>query len=1068
MLATLSLIALTVCTAPQSAGNLGYYAQPSIRGDQIVFVSQGDLWAVNRNGGVARALTSHVAPAFFPAVSRDGRWVAFAGTYEGPHDAYVIPIQGGVPRRITTGEELQVVGWTPDGRVLGSTYRYSSLPDAQLVKIDPATGREERIPLAQASDGDFDGTDLFFTRCEFQGSHTKRYKGGTAQNLWKFGEGDEEAKPLTAHYLGTSKNPMVWDGRVYFLTDRDGTMNLWSMDENGGSLKQLTRYADLDIQSASLDQGRIAFQRGADLYVYDIAKASAQKLDITLQSDFDASRPHWIKNPMAYLSNLALSADGSKVALTARGQVFVAPAEPGRLVEATRKSGVRYRNALFSPDGKSLFVLSDESGETEWWRFPTNGVGKGEQITTGEDSLVMNGAVSPNGNLIAYADKNWRLWVYDVSKKTRSKVTTSSDGVPEQMAWSPDSRWLAYVGPTFNFSRVFIYSVASGKSAPVTSDRFDSTSPAWSPDGKWLYFLSERNLATLVDSPWGPRQPEPFYDARTQIYQLGLQKGLRSPFQPDDELTPAPPEAKKDGKSVSVLIDFDGIEGRQWVLPAGAGNYRSLSANGERLFFLSSPLQDRPELDALDITNHDPKRRTLAEGVTNYALAADGKRLLVQLGSKLFVSPSPGEKVSFDQPVDLSGWSFEVDPREEWRQMYTEAWRLERDYFYDPNMHSLDWKAVYAKYLPLVDRVRDRSELSAVLAQMISELSALHMFVYGGDERQPNQDIAVGFLGAEFDRVPDGFRVTKIYEGDPDFPEMLSPLARPDVALEVGDVIEGVNGVDAVTAPEMSALLRNKVGKQVLLKVKDHATGKERQAIAVPQSMAAFSDLRYTDWERGRRAKVETEGAGAMGYVHLRAMGGEDFDAWAREFYPVSDRAGLIIDVRHNQGGNIDSWILEKLLRKAWFYWQGRVGNPTWNMPWAFRGHVVVLCDEYTASDGEAFTEGIKRLGLGKVIGTRTWGGEIWLTSSNFLEDGGIATAAEFGVYGPKGRWLIEGHGVDPDIVVDNLPHATYMGRDAQLEAAIAYLAKEIKDHPVPVPPHPAYPNKRFPPPSRP
>lgn len=1064
MIATLALV-LALSRPPQTAGNLGYYMQPSIRGDQVVFVSQGDLWAVNRNGGVARALTSHVAPASFPAVSPDGRWVAFSGTYEGPTDAYLIPIEGGIPKRLTTGENVQVRGWTPDGRILVASYRYSSLPDVRLANIDPATLREQRIPLSQASEGAFDGADLFFTRQEFQGSHTRRYKGGTAQNLWRFRATDAEAKPLTPNYPGTSKNPMVWQGRVYFLSDRDGTMNLWSMNEDGGTLKQLTRYADWEIRSASLDQGRIAYQLGADLYVYDIAKQTDQKLHITLQSDFDASRPHWIKKPMPYLSNLALSADGSKVALTARGQVFVAPAEPGRLVEATRKSGVRYRNALFAPEGKSLLVLSDESGETEWWRFPANGVGNGAQVTMGADSLVMNGAVSPDGNQIAYADKNWSLWIYDIAKKTRKKVITLMNGQPDQLAWSPDSRWLAFVDPTFTFSRILIYSVATGKSVAVTSDRFDSTSPAWSPDGKWLYFLSDRNLASLVDSPWGPRQPEPFFDSVTKIYQLGLQKGLRSPFQPTDELTPTPKEEKPDGKPVKVEIDFGGIEARQWVVPIEPGNYRSLSVNGGRLFFLASPLQDKPELDAVDIANHDVEKKTLAGGVAQYVLSGDGNKLLVQIGPKLFVSPSQGDKLSLEHPVDLSGWSFEVDPREEWRQMYTEAWRLERDYFYDPNMHSLDWKAVYGKYLPLVDRVRDRSELSDVLGQMISELSALHMFVYGGDERQSNEDVSVGFLGAEFDRAPDGFRVTKIYEGDPDFPDTLAPLARPDVAIEVGDVIKSVNGVDATTAPAMSALLRNQVGKQVLLKVKDHASGKERMAIAIPQSSGDFFDLRYTDWERSRRAQVEKEGAGTMGYVHLRAMGGEDFDTWAREFYPVFDRAGLIIDVRHNQGGSIDSWIIEKLLRKPWFYWQGRVGNPTWNMQWAFRGHVVVLCDEYTMSDGEAFTEGIKRLGLGKVIGTRTWGGEIWLTSSNFLEDGGIATAAEFGVYGPQGRWLIEGHGVDPDIVVDNLPHATYLGKDAQLEAAISYLAKEIKDHPVPVPPHPAYPNKRFPPP---
>jgi len=490
------------------------------------------------------------------------------------------------------------------------------------------------------------------------------------------------------------------------------------------------------------------------------------------------------------------------------------------------------------------------------------------------------------------------------------------------------------------------------------------------------------------------------------------------------------------------------------------GNYHSLGVNEERIFTM-----DGANLVAIDIKHKDIGVKTMVGGISGYSLTPDGKNLMVQRGSQFYVipagSPTPTQ---LEKAVDLSGWNFVIQPREEWHQMYREAWRLERDYFYDPNLLSVDWNAIRDKYEPLVDRVRDRSELSNVLGQLIGELSTLHMFVYGGDTRRASDSVPDASLGGVLTRneAAGGYRIDRIYRNDPDYPESLSPLVKPGVELKVGDVVLSVNGVEALSAPDLGALLRNQAGRQVLLHVREAATNKERDCIVNPISNGQLGDLRYSDWEYSRRQQVESSSAGKVGYLHLRAMGSGDIDTWARDFYPVFNRDGLIIDVRHNGGGNIDSWILEKLLRKAWFFWKPRVGNPYSNMQWAFRGHVVVLCDESTASDGEAFTEGIKRLGIGKVIGTRTWGGEVWLSSDNFLGDGGIATAAEYGVFGPDGKWLIEGHGVDPDIDVDNLPHATYLGRDAQLEAALAYLAKEIKDRPVPAIPTPKYFNKSF------
>ncbi len=1066
----IALLAAALVLAPQApvAANEGYYMQPAIRGNRIVFVSQGDLWVVGAEGGLARSLTSHAAPASNPALSPDGRSVAFTGRYEGAGDVYVMPADGGLPTRLTYQGGQRVVGWTPSGKVLSSTAIRAGLPNDELDAIDPTTRTHSFVPLAQAFDGVYEpsGKTLFFTRFAFQGSHTKRYKGGTAQNIWKYTDGAAEAIPLTASYTGTSKSPMWWQNRVYFISDRDGTMNLWSMDESGHNLEQLTKHSGWDVQSASLDSGRIAYQLGADLWVYDIASGKDEKLNVRLAGDFDQTEPEWIKNPMAYLTAVEPSPDGDRVVLTARGQVFVAPVGPGRLVEVTRKSGVRYRDAMFAPDGKSLLAVSDESGETEWWRLPPNGVGVPEQLTHESKSLTMTGQVSPDGKLIAYADKNQDLYVYDIAAKKTTKVASGPYGEFGGLSWSPDSQWLAYVGQTVTYGRIWVYNPATGQKLPITSDRSESSSPAWSPDGKWLYFLSNRDLHSKVPSPWGNLQPEPYFDKQTKVYMVALTKGLRPPFQAPDELHPVKEEAKKETGVPKVTIDFDGVIDRQSEVPLPAGDYSQLTATADRLFLRSSD-DGRVSLMAIDIKPKDATPITIESGITGYELSSDGKHLMVRKGPSLYVIPtSAGAGAALDKPVDLSGWSFEIDPREEWRQMYVEAWRLERDYFYDRNMASVDWNAMKAKYMPLVDRVRDRQELSNVLEQLISELSALHMFVYGGDNWGPRNSVAPGFLGGVFVRDPaaGGYRVTKIYETDPDYPGDRSPLSRPGVDMSVGDVVLSVNGVDALSAPTLGDLLRNQAGKQVLLHIKDGATGTVRDCIVEPENSGQDSDLRYSAWEFSRRKKVDEMSKGTIGYVHLRAMGSGDIDTWAKEFYPVFDRPGLIIDVRHNEGGNIDSWIIEKLLRKAWFYWQPRVGQPSWNMQWAYRGHVVVLCDEFTASDGEAFTEGIKRLGLGKVIGTRTWGGEIWLSSSNRLVDNGIATAAETAVYGTDSRWLIEGHGVDPDIVVDDLPHATYLGADAQLSAAVAYLQKENAEHPVVTPPVPKYPDHAIPP----
>jgi len=1109
-----AILAMLSCLVPMNADNPpttrpGYYRFPAIHGDTIIFTAEGDLWSVSTKGGPARRLTSNPGEEARAAISPDGTTVAFSAEYEGPTDVYTMPVDGGLPQRRTWDAGAIVTGWTADGRVLYRTRRYSTLPDFKLVAID-AQGHREIMPLAQAAEGSFtpDGKTLFFTRLNKQGSNTKRYQGGTAQNIWRYDSGSE-AIPLTADYEGTSKNPMYWDGQVYFLSDRNGTMNVYSMDAQGKNVKQLTKHSGFDAQSASQSEGRIVYQCGADLWLLDLRTNQNAIIPITLMSDFDQLRDHWVKKPLEYLTMAHIAPDGGAAVFTARGEVFTLPAHPtGRIVKVAGSSGIRFRDARYTPDGKSIIAVSTETGETEFWKYPANGLGKPEQLTTNAKVLRWDGVISPDGNWLAHRDKDQQLWLMDLKTKADKKIAQSMNGDFEDLRWCPDSQWLAFAENADNtFSQIKVLNAKTGEIHALTTDRYNSEAPTWSSDGKWLYFLSDRMLRTVIPSPWGPRQPDPFFDRSMKIYELALTPGLRSPFAPVDELHPdqpakgeekpkpaddkgkdkkgakatdeekggdekKPAEEKKDDKKIVVNIDFNGIAARINEVPVSPGNFSALEATDKRLCWLDRNTEPHPKsnLQCVDIANKGEQSDTVWPDVRAYEISQDRKKMLVWKGEDFYILDSDAKastvsdsKALAKAKIDMSHWTIMTNPREEFREMFFDAWRLERDYFYDRNMHGVNWTAVRDRYLPLVDRVADRSELSDLLAQMVSELSALHIFVYGGDSRKPADQVDIASLGAVLrkDDKAGGFVVEHIVQHDPDLPNLAPPFAKPDSTVHEGEVILSIDGEDALSAPDERALLRGKAGRKVLLHVKA-TDGQSRDVLVTPVSEEDERNLRYTEWEYTRRLRVETDSKGGIGYVHLRAMTSPDMEQWVREFYPVFDRPGLIIDVRHNGGGNIDSWILGKLLRKAWFFWQPRIGNPNWNMQYAFRGHVVVLCDQWTGSDGEAFTEGVRRLDIGKSIGVRTWGGEIWLSSSNVLADQGIATAAEFGVYGPEGKWLIEGHGVDPDIVVDNLPHATFNGGDAQLDAALKLLKDEIAKDPRKVPEHPPYPNKAF------
>lgn len=1086
-----ALAAAALCATSAWAGIQGFYRQPALQGEQVFVVAEGDLWRVNAQGGEAQRLTTHTGLESQPVASPDGRWLAFTGQYDGGTEIYLMPAAGGVPKRLTwEGGGMRVWGFSAAGEVLYTGL--DSRPGSQLFAIDVKTGQRRQLPVGQASDAALsaDGKTLYFTRSGLRSDNARQYRGGATARLWALDlAGKTEAKPLLAEG-NNDRRPLPYRTggaeRIAFLSDRDGTVNLWSVNAQGGDLRQHSTHKGWDIRHASIDGSRVVYALGADLYLTDLAQSAApRKLDVSLGGDFDQQRERWIKKPQDFLTDTAFAPNGDRVLLAARGHLATQGVQALRRAELPQPADGRCKKGAFSSDSKSVFAVCDFSGETEIWRLAANGTGQPERLTSGATTQRRDLLPSPDGRWLAHTDKEGRIWLTDLkapkdTSATREIARSQLGEAPQLQAWSPDGQALAWTLSLRHADRsqLQLYSTADGRVHTLTSDRYDSDGATFSPDGQWLYFASERNFVTTGNgSPWGDRNTGPFFGLRSKLYALALQPGLRSPFAPKDELESAaekkadepraedkkasdkdtkPAPEKKETKA-KPAIQFDGLAGRLFELPLPAGNYRALRADGKRLWFLDQDLDRKTHLKSIAVDNQGAPAETLASDVRSYALNADGKKLMLvrnqgqNAPEVLIVEAAPKLPAETAKAqVRWSDWQIATQPRAEWRQMFADAWRMHRDHFYDKHMHGVDWLAVRAKYEPLVDRVTDRFELAELMAQMVSELGALHSQVGAGDTRPAPDEPGLAGLGGRFSRAPEGWRIDAIYGFEAELPAEAPPLAAPGLGLKVGDIITTVNGRPTAGAPHLLELLRGQAGRQVLIEVKQGEKTVQRIVMPVPQ--VRENQLRNNDWRVSRARAVEQAGQGRIGYVHLRAMGAADIADFVREFYAAGDRDGLIIDVRYNNGGNIDSWILEKLLRRAWAFWQPRSpdGAPVYaNMQNVYRGHTVVLMNEDTYSDGETFAEGFKRLKIGPVIGKRSSGAGVWLSDGNRLLDNGIMRAAETGQMDADGRFLIEGIGVTPDIEVDNPPRATFMGQDAQLDAAIAELQKRISAEPI-------------------
>lgn len=1059
--------AFALSANPLQAQEIGYYHSADTHENTLVFSSEGDLWRANSAGSVAQRLTTHEEVEVGASISPDGRQIAFNASYDGANEVYVMPVGGGAPKQLTfEGGGVEVRGWSPDGRVLYTTTNIPGTRPRALRLADPDTGKVDALPLLSATDGTFsaDGSTLYFTRygLELSRDNVHQYKGGRVAQLWRYDIGsDTEAVRIAASFDAPIRDIMVWNDRIYFVSDKSGYDNIWSVAADGTDAQQHSQLSGWQLRDATMENGVVTYQKGADLFRYDISASTETKLDVWLTTDRDGIRQRWLDEPLAWLTEANMAGDGSSVALTARGRAALTYPGDKRRVELAIPATARARAVTPSPDGTKVWAVLDQGKRGEIWEFSATGGTPPKQVTSGSDAHIWEIIPSPDGSSLVYDDKAGRLWRIDLESGTTTQIraaTNGDDGPFSHINWSKNGRYLVFTETDErNMRRVAIHDFETKQTTRVTTGKYESFAGTFSADGKWLWFVSNRNFSATPSGPWGDRNLGPQFDKRGTLFALQLVEGSPFPFEPADELADDSDKADTDEETsddADPAINFDGIAGRLWQLPVAPDNYVQLRAN-EGYIYAVVPGDNGAKITSIKIDETKAETKTFASGLRGFDLSLDGKTAFIQRGrgprTTLALVPARAE-----MPKDLDGrtlrvgdWRLGISPKEEWKQILFDAWRLHRDFAFDPNLRGVDWDAVGDTYLPLADRVGHRIELADLMGQMTAELGILHSQIGSGDLPDDEESAQTASLGAVLEETSAGLQVLEIFQGEADRPSTLGPLLAPGVDIRVGDVITAVDGQSIDTHADLYRALANKSGQQIRIDYDRERVSYSE--IVEPVNGRTASALRYRHWVEMNRRAVAAASDGQFGYLHLEAMGGRDIASFARDFYEHFDKDGVIIDVRGNRGGNIDAWILQALNRQAWAFWKNPNGGDAYtNMQQAFRGHLVVLIDEGTYSDGETFSAGVKALGLGELIGTRTAGAGIWLSDRNRLADGGIARVAEFPQFGLDGRWLIEGYGVEPDIEVINPPLASYNGGDAQLDAAIARLQERIAEVPIP------------------
>ncbi|HEX7877972.1 MAG TPA: S41 family peptidase [Candidatus Eisenbacteria bacterium] len=1067
--------------------------QPDIHGATIVFVYGGDLWSVPRTGGSATRITTDVGIEQYPMISPDGKSIAFTAEYDGNADLFTVPITGGEPTRLTYHPFTdRTVDWYPDGKsiLIRSTRQSPTGRYERYFKVPAAGGFAEMLPLPTAGPATWraDGKALAYNLPSMENRTWKRYQGGSAPEVWIYDFEKNKSEKLT-DWTGTDEMPLWYKDTIYFNSDRTGKLNLWAYDLKSKAVRQITKYTEFDVKWPALGPDAIVFENGGRLRVMDLPSEEIHEITVDVPTDRALTRAEY-RNAGNAVQSASISPGAMRVAVEARGDIITVPAKKGTYRPLTATPGVHERSPSWSPDGRWVACWSDASGEYEIQLLPQDGNGAPRELTKGVGGYGFDLRWSPDSKSIAWIDESSRLRMVNVASGKVTDVDSDDIGDMGDFSWSYDSKWLAYSkGRPNNYNVIVLYSLASGKATPVTDGMTNDVEPVFSPDGKYLAFRSTRHF----DIEFNSYDNEFIFPNAEGLYVLALAKDAPSPVAPEsDEETPADDDKKSDdgksgdkgdkgdkkdsdgdddadSKAAAVKVDFEGIFQRVAEVPVDHGSIFATSyLDGKLLYLVQDPEagggEDEDEEGSsgatLEYFDFDERETvTVMEGVEGYLPTPDGEKLLVRTGKGWgIIEPDEDQKVKDMLAVD--DIQVLIDPKAEYVQMFDEAWRLERDFFYDPRMHGVDWNEVRQRYSQLVPYATHRSDLNYLLGEMIAELNSSHAYVGGGDYPRVSR-VGVGLLGADYelDAGSGRYKFKKIYGQSDWIGGTMAPLGAPGVNVREGDYLIGVNGREVRAPEDVYAAFQATADRPILLRVNDRPdTNGSRSYLVEP--VGNEIPLRYEAWVTDNRKRVHDMTNGRVGYLHVPDTGVGGHVQLSRGLYAESDKDGLIVDGRFNSGGFIPDELVQRLARRPLSYWAQRHHRAFKTPGVAIGGPKVCVTNEYAGSGGDCLPYFFRELGLGPLVGKRTWGGLIGINRGINLIDGGNVTFPAFSFYNLKGEWVVEDHGVDMDYEVEQIPEEVMAGHDPQLEKAIELVNDALKKSPPVTPPPPVAPNR--------
>jgi tricorn protease len=1042
---------------------------PAVHGNQVSFTYAGDLYIVPATGGVARRITSHPGYEMFARFSHDGKTIAFTGQYDGNTEVYTIPATGGEPKRITytatlgrddladrMGPNNIVMGWTADDKHVIYRGRGTSFNAFKgKLYLAPLNGDlSQELPFAVASWASYnaDGSKMAMNRVFREFRTWKHYRGGMADEIWLVDPASGKAENITNN-PAQDIFPMYHGDKIYFVSDRDRTANIFMYDTKTKQTQKITTFKEFDVKFPSLGDQSIVFENGGYIYLLDLTNGQTRKLSITIAEDLASGRSKQV-NAADFIYSTDLSPDGKRAVLSARGDVFTVPSKSGVTRNLTQSSSAHDRNVGWSPDGKWISYISDRSGEDELYIQQQGGTEPAKQLTKGGGAYKFNPVWSPDSKYLMFGNRAQDLFIVDVASGNRTLVAHSDAGTLGAYTFGPDSKWIAFTvpGKAREFTVIKLFNIDTKKTIAVTDPWYDSEGPQFSPDGKLLYFVSQRDFnPTYSNTEWNHA-----YTDMSRPYFARLSAADRSPLaDKNDEVgMKADTGSKKTGP---VVVDEEGLADRIESLPVAPGNYGGLVPVEDGVYFYTAGRGG----GALKFFSLTDQKETEIGSFGGYSVTPDAKKILFRTGNDFFIESLSKSKITPTNKIDLSGLKITVDLKAEWKQIYDESWRQMRDYFYDPNMHGVNWKAMHDKYAPLLPYVNHRDDLTYLIGEMIGELNIGHAYVNSGD-RPPINRIQMGLLGARFSRDKSGYyRIDSILSGESWNKTLVSPLRASGGKVKAGDYIISINGTSMKSVENLYEALAGKAGQFVEIEVAGSPSATNVRKLLV-KPIADESSLYYHEWVQQNIAKVNAASGGKIGYVHIPDMGPAGLNQFARYFYPQLDKEALIIDDRGNGGGNVSPMIIERLLRQPALGTVLRNAKTASIKPDAHVGPKVCLIDQYSASDGDLFPWQFKYHGIGPLIGQRTWGGVVGISGSLPFIDGGDMRKPEFAHFAADGSsFIIEGEGVHPDIEVVNDPYSEYKGIDAQLTQGIKVLLEKLaQGGKIGVPKVPAFPDK--------